>query len=42
MKKVLLVLFCVALTVGVNAQVRFGAKAGGTLSNLTLKDDGKK
>jgi hypothetical protein len=42
MKKVLLVLFCVALTVGVNAQVRFGAKVGGTLSSLTLKDDGTK
>jgi hypothetical protein len=40
MKKVLLVLFCVALTVGVNAQVRFGAKVGGTLSNLTTKYDG--
>ena len=42
MKKILLVLFCVALTVGVNAQVRFGAKVGGTLSNLTLKYDGEK
>jgi hypothetical protein len=42
MKKVLLVLFFVALTVGVNAQVRFGAKVGGTLSNITAKNDGKK
>ena len=41
MKKILLSVFCVALTVGVNAQVRFGAKVGGTLSNLTAKYDGK-
>jgi hypothetical protein len=40
MKKVLLVVLGIVLTYGViNAQVRFGIKAGGTLSNVTLKDE---
>jgi hypothetical protein len=42
MKKIFLLLVCVALTVGVNAQIRFGAKVGGTFSNLTIKGDGEK
>jgi opacity protein-like surface antigen len=40
MKKVLLIILGLALTYGVNAQVRFGVKLGGTLSYLSSKYDG--
>jgi opacity protein-like surface antigen len=42
MKKVLLLLVCISLAIGVDAQMRFGAKVGGTLSNFTVKSDGEK
>jgi hypothetical protein len=42
MRKTLLLLACILLAMSANAQVRFGAKVGGTLSNLTMKEDGKK
>jgi hypothetical protein len=42
MKKVLLVIIAASFAFGVNAQVRFGLKAGGTLSSITSKYDGVK
>jgi hypothetical protein len=42
MKKILLVIIAVSFAFGVNAQIRFGVKAGGTLSNVTVKYDGEK
>jgi hypothetical protein len=44
MKKILLLLllFCAALTFEANAQIRYGAKLGGTLSSITLKAGGTK
>jgi hypothetical protein len=42
MKKFLILFVSVLFAFGVNAQVRFGVKAGGTLSNLSAKYDGKK
>jgi hypothetical protein len=41
MRKVLLVLLCASLACGVKAQLRYGVKAGGTLSDFTLKSNGK-
>jgi opacity protein-like surface antigen len=41
MKKVLLIILGIALTYGVNAQLRYGIKLGGTLSNLSMKAEGK-
>jgi opacity protein-like surface antigen len=41
MKKILLIILGLALTYGVNAQVRFGVKLGGTLSYLSFKYDGE-
>jgi opacity protein-like surface antigen len=41
MKKIVLIVLGIVLTYGVsNAQVRFGIKAGGTLSNITVKEEG--
>jgi opacity protein-like surface antigen len=40
MKKILLVILGLALTCGVSAQVRFGAKLGGTLSNKFTSSSG--
>ena len=37
MKKYLLIVCCLAFTLGLNAQLRFGAKVGGTLSSLSQK-----
>jgi hypothetical protein len=42
MRKVFLVIIAVLFAFGVNAQIRFGAKIGGTLSSLTTKYDGVK
>ncbi|MDR2651540.1 MAG: PorT family protein [Prevotellaceae bacterium] len=41
MKKVLLIILGIALTYGVNAQLRYGIKLGGTLSNLSTKTAGE-
>jgi opacity protein-like surface antigen len=41
MKKVLLIILGLALTYGLNAQVRFGVKLGGTLSKLYAESDGE-
>jgi opacity protein-like surface antigen len=38
MKKVLLIFLGIALTLGVDAQLRYGVKLGGTLSQLSMKD----
>ncbi|MDR0726211.1 MAG: PorT family protein [Prevotellaceae bacterium] len=42
MRKIFLLLFCVLLAVGVNAQIRYGVKAGGTFSNISEKYNGEK
>jgi opacity protein-like surface antigen len=42
MRKVFLVIIAVSFAFGVNAQIRFGVKAGGTLSNLTSEYNGVK
>jgi opacity protein-like surface antigen len=42
MKKVLLVFLGIALTFGVNAQLRYGVKIGGTLSQVIEKEKGEK
>jgi len=42
MKRILLFIICVGLALGADAQLRFGVKAGGTLSNLTGKSNGEK
>jgi opacity protein-like surface antigen len=40
MKRVLLIILGIAFAYGVNAQLRFGIKAGGTVSGLLMKKDG--
>ena len=43
MKKLLLIVLALSFALSISAQgVRFGVKAGGNLSNITLKDDGTK
>ncbi|MDR2424843.1 MAG: PorT family protein [Prevotellaceae bacterium] len=42
MKKVCLVILGVAFTLVLNAQVRYGVKAGGTLSNVFMSIEGQK
>jgi opacity protein-like surface antigen len=41
MKKILLVFLGIALTLGVSAQLRYGVKVGGTLSQILEKFDGR-
>jgi opacity protein-like surface antigen len=41
MKKVLLIILGIALTYGVDAQLRYGVKLGGTLSSLYMKAEGE-
>jgi hypothetical protein len=41
MKKILLVILGIALTYGLDAQLRYGIKFGGTLSELSLKSEGE-
>ncbi|MDR0682675.1 MAG: PorT family protein [Dysgonamonadaceae bacterium] len=41
MKKTLLLFLGLALTYGLNAQLRYGVKLGGTLSDLSLKSEGE-
>ena len=40
MKKSFLLILSVAFTLGLNAQIRYGVKAGGTLSNVFITEDG--
>jgi hypothetical protein len=41
MKKVFLIILGIALTYGVNAQLRYGIKVGGILSDISFKENGK-
>jgi hypothetical protein len=41
MKKVLFIILGIALTYGLNAQLRYGVKLGGTLSSLFMKAEGE-
>jgi hypothetical protein len=42
MRKIFLLLFCLSMAIGANAQIRCGAKVGGTLSSFTSKYAGER